>query len=171
MKESVMASGGVTRDVVAKVVAKHRGTPGELLGALEELQNLHPHKYLPPEVMEMAAEAAGVPGMANLLVSATPPKEFERALAGALTPEDAGFVIETTNGTTVVKNRRVFLPKAVPEALAARELGMRRLVFSLVTNLGTGLSPNPLTHEDVVREADRAGAKLQELLEILLPRL
>ena len=61
MKESVMASGGVTRDVVAKVVAKHRGTPGELLGALEELQNLHPHKYLPPEVMEMAAEAAGVP--------------------------------------------------------------------------------------------------------------
>ena len=56
-----MASGGVTRDVVAKVVAKHRGTPGELLGALEELQNLHPHKYLPPEVMEMAAEAAGVP--------------------------------------------------------------------------------------------------------------
>jgi purine-nucleoside phosphorylase len=59
----------------------------------------------------------------------------------------------------------------VPEALAARELGMRRLVFSLVTNLGTGLSPNPLTHEDVVREADRAGAKLQDLLEILLPRL
>jgi purine-nucleoside phosphorylase len=59
----------------------------------------------------------------------------------------------------------------VPEALAARELGMRRLVFSLVTNLGTGLSPQPLTHEDVVVEADRAGAKLQGLLEILLPRL
>ena len=59
----------------------------------------------------------------------------------------------------------------VPEALTARELGMRRLVFSLVTNLGTGLSPHPLTHGDVVREADRAGAKLQGLLEILLGRL
>jgi purine-nucleoside phosphorylase len=59
----------------------------------------------------------------------------------------------------------------VPEALAARELGMRRLVFSLATNLGTGLSSQPLTHEDVVHEADRAGATLQRLLEILLPRL
>ena len=77
------------------------------------------------------AEAAGVPGMANLLVSATPPKEFERALAGALTPEDAGFVIETTNGTTVVKNRRVFLPKAVPEALAAAGLTAETSTFHL----------------------------------------
>ena len=58
----------------------------------------------------------------------------------------------------------------MPEALAASELGMRRLAFSLVTNLGIGLSPHALTREDAVREADRAGAKLQELLEILLPR-
>jgi purine-nucleoside phosphorylase len=59
----------------------------------------------------------------------------------------------------------------VPEALAARELGMRCLVFSLVTNLGTGLSPHALTHEEVVREADRAGKSLQRLLEMLLPRI
>ncbi len=59
----------------------------------------------------------------------------------------------------------------VPEALAARELAMRCVVFSLVTNLGTGLSPHPLTHDEVVREADRAGEKLLRLLEVLLPRL
>ena len=61
MKEAVMASVEITPDIVTAVVAKHRGKPGELLGALEELQNLHPHKYLPPEVMEWTAERAGVP--------------------------------------------------------------------------------------------------------------
>ena len=59
----------------------------------------------------------------------------------------------------------------VPEAMEARELGMRCLLFSLVTNFGTGLSPELLTHEDVVAEAGRAGAQLQALLEALLPRL
>jgi purine-nucleoside phosphorylase len=59
----------------------------------------------------------------------------------------------------------------VPEALAARELGMRCLIFSLVTNLGTGLSPHPLTHEEVVARADQAGANLRRLIEALLPRI
>lgn len=53
----------------------------------------------------------------------------------------------------------------VPEAIAARELGMRVLMFSLVTNYGTGLSTESLTHEDVVRQADAAGQRLQALLE------
>jgi ABC-type lipoprotein release transport system permease subunit len=84
------------------------------------------------------AEAAGVPGMANLLVSASTPKAFARELAGALTPEDAGFVLETTNGTTVVKNRRVFLPKAVPEALAAAGLTPSLATFHLADSFEAG---------------------------------
>jgi hypothetical protein len=84
------------------------------------------------------AEAAGVPGMANLLISSKTPKEFERELAGALTPEDAGFVLETTNGATVVKNRRVFLPKAVPEALAAAGLTPSLATFHLADSFEAG---------------------------------
>jgi len=53
----------------------------------------------------------------------------------------------------------------VPEAIVARELGMRILMFSLVTNYGTGLSRESLTHEDVVRQADAAGQRLRDLLE------
>ena len=48
--------------VVDRVCEEHRGKPGELLGILEELQNLHPHKYLPLETLEYVAEKVGVPG-------------------------------------------------------------------------------------------------------------
>lgn len=44
-----------------QVIANHRGKPGELLGILEELQTLHPHKFLPPETLEYVAETLGVP--------------------------------------------------------------------------------------------------------------
>lgn len=59
----------------------------------------------------------------------------------------------------------------VPEALLARELGMRVLIFSSVTNYATGLSPTPLTHGEVVTMADHAGQDLRRLLEALLPQL
>ncbi|MEZ4655266.1 MAG: purine-nucleoside phosphorylase [Candidatus Eisenbacteria bacterium] len=59
----------------------------------------------------------------------------------------------------------------VPEAIQARALGMRVLLFSLVTNLGTGLSREPLRHEDVVQVADRAGVALGRLLVALAARL
>ncbi len=48
--------------VVDRVCEEHRGKPGELLGILEELQNRHPHKYLPLETLEYVAERVGVPG-------------------------------------------------------------------------------------------------------------
>ena len=43
-----------------EVIARHRGRPGELLGIMEELQILHPHKFLPPET-QAVAEKVGVP--------------------------------------------------------------------------------------------------------------
>ena len=58
----------------------------------------------------------------------------------------------------------------VPEALEARELGLRQIIFSLVTNLATGLSPTRLTHEEVVARADEAGKELRRLLEALVKR-
>lgn len=59
----------------------------------------------------------------------------------------------------------------VPEAVEARELGMRCLLFSLVTNYGTGLSAEPLTHTEVIQRADSAAANLAALLEALVGRL
>ncbi len=59
----------------------------------------------------------------------------------------------------------------VPEAVQARALGMKVLLFSLVTNLGTGLSTERLSHPEVVATADRAGVKLRLLLTELAFRL
>jgi len=44
-----------------EVIARRRGQPGELLGILEDLQNLHPHKYLPAATLEYVAEHVGAP--------------------------------------------------------------------------------------------------------------
>ena len=35
------------------IIEKHRGTPGALLGMLEEIQQSHPHKYLPAQTLDV----------------------------------------------------------------------------------------------------------------------
>lgn len=52
----------------------------------------------------------------------------------------------------------------VLEAIAAHWAGMRVCGVSLVTNPGAGLSPTPLTHEEVLRAADEAGPRLVRAL-------
>jgi NADH-quinone oxidoreductase subunit E len=47
---------GAEQEYIDRVIAKHRGRPGELLGILEELQEHHPHKYLPPDLLAYLAE-------------------------------------------------------------------------------------------------------------------
>jgi ABC-type lipoprotein release transport system permease subunit len=107
---------------------------------------LRPASVLPVNVMlpygELAA-AAGVPGRANLLVSSRQPKELEQALAKALEPEDAGLVLEATNGLTVVKSRRVFLPGSVPAALAAAGLKPSLATFHLADSFEAGTNTTP----------------------------
>jgi purine-nucleoside phosphorylase len=53
----------------------------------------------------------------------------------------------------------------VVEVIAARALGMKCLGFSLVTNPGAGISPNPLSHAEVMDIASRAGKELARLVE------
>jgi NADH-quinone oxidoreductase subunit E len=43
------------QEYVDRVIARYRGKPGELLGILEELQDHHPNKYLPEEVLAHVA--------------------------------------------------------------------------------------------------------------------
>jgi purine-nucleoside phosphorylase len=59
----------------------------------------------------------------------------------------------------------------VPEAIAARHMGARVLGISLVTNLAAGISPTPLSHEEVTATADAARERFTGLLDALLPRL
>jgi purine-nucleoside phosphorylase len=50
------------------------------------------------------------------------------------------------------------------EAIAAREAGMEVLGISLVTNAAAGISPEPLSHQEVVQAGLDAEPKLRALL-------
>lgn len=53
----------------------------------------------------------------------------------------------------------------VAEVIAARAQGIRCLGFSLVTNPGAGISPTPLSHQEVMATAGVAGKELVRLIE------
>lgn len=52
----------------------------------------------------------------------------------------------------------------VMEAVAANWAGLRVCGVSLLTNAGAGLSPTPLTHEEVLEAANRAGPRLARVI-------
>jgi len=54
-------SSDVDQDFVNKVIARHAGKAGALLAILQDVQNNHPRKYLPREVLEYIAARASIP--------------------------------------------------------------------------------------------------------------
>jgi purine-nucleoside phosphorylase len=56
----------------------------------------------------------------------------------------------------------------VPEVIAARHMGARILGLSCVTNLAAGLSPHPLTHDEVTATAARTEGAFKALLAEIL---
>jgi len=59
----------------------------------------------------------------------------------------------------------------VPEAVAARHMGAEIIGMSLVTNLAAGISPTPLSHEEVTATAAEARERFTAILTELLGRL
>ncbi|GAB4095635.1 purine-nucleoside phosphorylase [Brachybacterium horti] len=57
------------------------------------------------------------------------------------------------------------------EAIAAREAGLDVLGISLVTNLAAGISPVPLSHEEVLQAGREAGLRISRLLAETVRRI
>lgn len=57
------------------------------------------------------------------------------------------------------------------EALAAHAMGLEVLGISCITNRAAGLSPTPLSHEEVQAVAQRASTRIKTLLTALIARL
>ncbi len=57
------------------------------------------------------------------------------------------------------------------EAIAATHMGMEVCGISCISNLAAGLSPHPLSHEEVQAAADRAAPQFQELVTQSIQRM
>lgn len=57
------------------------------------------------------------------------------------------------------------------EALAANHMGMKILGISCISNLACGISPDPLSHEEVQRSADEAAPKFQRLVTRIIEEI
>jgi purine-nucleoside phosphorylase len=59
----------------------------------------------------------------------------------------------------------------VPEAIAARHMGMEVLGISCITNMAAGVLPQPLVHDEVVETAHRVRGSFISLLEGIIERV
>jgi purine-nucleoside phosphorylase len=59
----------------------------------------------------------------------------------------------------------------VPEAIAARHMGMEVLGISCISNMAAGMLPQPLTEEEVIETTGRVRGQFIALLEGILERL
>ncbi|KSU66571.1 MULTISPECIES: purine-nucleoside phosphorylase [Micrococcaceae] len=57
------------------------------------------------------------------------------------------------------------------EAIAARHAGMEIFGMSLVTNLAAGISPVPLSHQEVIEAGQAAGPRISKLLAQIIAKL
>jgi purine-nucleoside phosphorylase len=59
----------------------------------------------------------------------------------------------------------------VPEAIAARHMGVEVLGISCITNLAAGVLPQPLVHDEVIETARRVRGSFISLIEGIIERL
>ena len=99
-----------------------------------------------------AAQAAGVSLHEGVYVWFSGP-QFE-------TPAEVGFA-RTIGGSAVGMS-------TVPEVILARQAGMKVAGFSIMTNLGAGMSDAPLSHEQTMNVAAEAAVDLRRLLNRMI---
>jgi purine-nucleoside phosphorylase len=111
-----------------------------------------------PRLRALAREAALEEGFAldEGVYLATPGPSFE-------TPAEIRAF--RTLGATLVGM------STVPETIVARHMGMEVLGISCVTNLAAGLSPTPLSHEEVSETGRNVERRLAGLLARLAPKM
>src|SRR5215207_4665107 len=59
----------------------------------------------------------------------------------------------------------------VPEAIVARQMGLRVLGLSCITNMAAGVLDKPINHEEVIETGERVRETFAELLRGVIPKL
>jgi purine-nucleoside phosphorylase len=106
-------------------------------------------------IADEAAAAAGVPVQHGVYVATSGPS-YE-------TPAEIRFF--RTIGADAVGM------STVPEAIAARHMGLDVLGISCITNMAAGVLPGPLNHDEVLATTTRVRGSFIALLEAIVARL
>ncbi len=59
----------------------------------------------------------------------------------------------------------------VPEAIVARQMGLRILGLSCITNMAAGTTDQPINHDEVIETGERVRATFAALLRRVIPKL
>jgi len=59
----------------------------------------------------------------------------------------------------------------VPEVIVARAMGIRCFGISCLTNFAAGISPEPLSHDEVMETTDRVGGTFRSLVRAVIGRI
>jgi purine-nucleoside phosphorylase len=59
----------------------------------------------------------------------------------------------------------------VPEAIVARQMGMKVLGISCITNMAAGISETPINHEEVMETGQQVREKFTQLLRRVIVKL
>jgi purine-nucleoside phosphorylase len=59
----------------------------------------------------------------------------------------------------------------IPEVVACRQMGVRVLGISLISNLAAGISKAPLTHTEVMETGERVAADFVKLIRAVVPKI
>jgi purine-nucleoside phosphorylase len=106
-------------------------------------------------IADDAGRAAGIP-LAHGIYVAAPGPSYE-------TPAEIRFYRQIGGDAVGMST--------VPEAIAARHMGLEVLGISCITNMAAGVQPGPLDHDEVMETARRVRGSFIALLEGILERL
>ncbi len=107
------------------------------------------------------------------LASAVATERFGRPLREAVYAGMQGPSYETPAEVRMLRGLGAGLVgmSTIHEVICARHAGLKVLGLSLVANPAAGVTPTPLSHEDVTRAAAAGAARLGELLQGVVARL
>lgn len=159
------AAGGVRRTMLPgalMLIADHINLMGRnpLVGALEPGDERFPDMSAAysPDLRRLAREVAGEQG---LMLE-------EGIYVGLLGP-----TYETPAEVRMMERlgADALGMSTVPEVIMARALGMRVLGISCITNQACGISPEPLSHAEVLETTTRVATQFQDLIQGVVARL
>jgi purine-nucleoside phosphorylase len=112
-----------------------------------------------------SARLRQIADQAGTQISALPPHGIYAALLGPSYETPAEIRYLRTIGADAVGM------STVPEAIAARHMGMDVLGISCITNMAAGVLPQPLDHNEVMATARRVRGQFIALLEEIVGRI